>query len=232
MKVLQAVISNKKGQKKKKKKIRARSHGASVVLTPACLWSPSRGGGGDVGVPARWGPGDGYLLAFHLLLPPDYWYFIHSVFTDYHQLASPSQPAPNDHHCQTDKGGASFSRGLPKTTGLRGQLRLSSLTLVSTACLLLLKSKRKGFWSSAVRRPRRTIESSGPVLWAYARAVRLCVLFTLLYGSVHINYPSLLRARGWAAGPVHSTSQYIPFLLWTYIGRGLDFVICKKNPEQ
>lgn len=142
MKVLQAVISNKKGQKKK---IRARSHGASVVLTPACLWSPSRGGGGDMwdSQPAgAQGTGTCWLFISSFPQTIDTSSTQSSLTTT--SLRPPESQPPNDHHCQTDKGGASFSRGLPRTTGAErsAQTELSHPRLYSTAVASQIEQKR------------------------------------------------------------------------------------------
>lgn len=79
-----------------------------------------------------------------------------------------------------------LSRGLTRTMGAEVSPD-RALSLVSTAGPRLLKSKRKGFWSSAVR-PRLTMDSSGPVLRLCQGCVCVCCS-RLLYGSVHMQLP-------------------------------------------
>lgn len=143
IKVLQAVISNKKGQKKKK--IRARSHGASVVLTPACLWSPSRGGGGDIWEPqpvGAQGTSTCWLLIFSF--PQTIVLILHPLSLHWLPPACVPQRASPQMTTTVRQTRVEWSRGLPRTTGAErsAQTELSHPRLYRTPAASQIEKER------------------------------------------------------------------------------------------
>ena len=137
-------------------------------------------------------------------------------------LRPPDSQPPNDHHCQTDKGGASFSRGLPKTTGAErsAQTELSHPRLYSTPAASQIERKRVLVISSQKTKTDRR-ELGACSLSLCQGCAFVCVVHIALWIYSH-QLPKLAqgsRVSSWASPfhePVHSF--LVVNLYWTWVG--------------
>lgn len=166
-----------------------------MVLIPACLWSPSRGGGGDIWEPQPVGAqGTGTSWLFISSFPQ-------TIDTSSTQstltttgLCPPESQPPNDHHCQTDQDGASFSRGLTRTTGAErsAQTELSRPRLYSRPAASQVEKKRVLVISSQTKTDHGQLGARSEAV----PGLCVCVVHVALWLCSHATTPACSWLEG------------------------------------